>query len=165
MVNFNPFTYPIRRATVDDLPAIRELFVSVVRNIGEKYYNQKQLIAWASRAGDDTRWTNAIHEQYFIVIKNKGRLVGFGSLKEKNYIDFLFVDNDFQNRGIASCLYQTLEQKARNADVSILRADVSKSAKPFFIKQGFVTKKENRILINGTVLINYCMEKRFQEDT
>ncbi|WP_084085316.1 GNAT family N-acetyltransferase [Chryseobacterium sp. YR221] len=79
--------------------------------------------------------------------------------KEDYNIDLLFVHKDYQHQGIAKALYTQIEQEALQQEASILNADVSKTAKPFFEKMGFKVNAEQTVHLKGVDLINYKMSK------
>ena len=82
------------KATIENLNEILNLFKNTIENSCFKEYNEAQIAVWVSSIEDKERWKSKIENQYFIVVKNQNKIVGFGSL-EKNYIDLLYVHKDF----------------------------------------------------------------------
>lgn len=154
----NP-TLKITQAKLDDLAELQNLFVNTIEHTCRKDYNEAQLKAWKSSVENKNRWTDAITTQYFLVAKIRNVIVGFGSLKNGEYIDFMYVHKDYLKTGIAAKLYQELEQKSIQLGKLKITSDVSKTAKPFFGHKGYLVVKENINIINGTKIINYRMEK------
>ena len=91
------------------------------------------------------------------------QIVGFGTLKNSNYIDFFYIHKDFQRRGIANKLLTELELEAKNQQTKIITSDISITAKPFFEKKGFVVKTEQKNIRLDVELINYKMEKQLKQ--
>jgi len=122
-------------------------------------YSSEQLEVWTSSIKDTPRWHDKIESQYFIVAELNEIIVGFASLDNNDYLDLLFVQKEYQRRGIASKLYSEIEKEAVQRKISILNASVSITAKYFFAGKGFKTVKENRNIRKGVEIINYHMEK------
>ena len=89
--------------------------------------------AWKSSSGDQQRWHRLIENQYFIIAILNGKIVGFASLDQGNYVDVMYVHRDFQRQGIAQQLYSTLENEAkRQKDSQLFMPEVRHCKKPFF---------------------------------
>lgn len=149
----------IRKATIDDLNEVLILFTGTVKNTCKEDYNPKKIAAWLKSAENKKRWEDAIVNQYFILAGQDEKLVGFGSLENPNYIDFMYVNHSFLRNGIASIIFQNLMDKALRNNCQFVISDVSITAKPFFESKGFKVVKENRNLAHGVELINYRMKK------
>lgn len=154
------FKISIKIAELEDLPKIQSLFVDTIENICKNEYSPEQIEAWTSSVNNIEVWEKRITEQYFITAIYKDQIVGFASLKNNDYLDLLYVHKDYQRKGIADQLYSDIENTAIKAGASSLTADVSKSAKPFFIKKGFSIQKKQKNIIQNTEIINYKMENR-----
>jgi putative acetyltransferase len=99
-------------------------------------------------------------EQHYIVAENDNtEIVGFASINDAGYMHTLFVHKDFQHQGIATLLYQTLEEYAKEKGVEKITSEVSITAKPFFEKQGFIVDEEQKRKANKSRLTNYKMSK------
>ena len=149
----------LRQATVADLPKIQTLFVETIRQVANKDYEPAQIEAWTVGVRNQQRWEDAIENQYFLVATEEDTIVGFGSLEGNNYVDFMYVHPNYHRKGVAQCIYQALEQKALLKRSLILTANVSITALPFFLAQGFEVVKENRNQIKGVEITNYRMKK------
>jgi putative acetyltransferase len=149
----------LRRAEIDDLEAIHDLFVETVNQVCAADYNPEQLRIWTSGVENRSQWINKLTDQYFIVATAGEQIVGFGSLANANYVDFMYVHKDYQRRGIADKLFTSLEDEARRHGAKILKSDVSKTAKGFFEKKGFKTIADQTKTVNSIAITNYRMEK------
>ncbi|MCB9276592.1 MAG: GNAT family N-acetyltransferase [Lewinellaceae bacterium] len=149
----------IQRATTDNLDEIRALFRETVLTATAQAYDEHQRLAWASGWAGQARWEQRLREQYFLVTKQKGQLVGFASIRPDGYLDVLYVHRDFQRQGIARKLYEELEAEARRSGVAWLETDASITARPFFEKMGFAVLAEQQKAISAVVLTNYRMRK------
>lgn len=152
--------FSIRKGNSSDLPEMQQLFAETITHICSKDYDNVQIEAWRLGAENEMRWQKVIENQYVLIAVSHGKIAGFISLDQGNYIDLLFVHKDFQNQGTAFQLYQWVEQEAVRQKQPFLTADVSKTAKPFFEKMGFHIIREQSVPVRGTKLTNYKMEKK-----
>ncbi|RLJ33722.1 putative acetyltransferase [Chryseobacterium sp. 7] len=149
----------IRKGISDDLPEMLQLFTATIDEVCKKDYDLQQLQAWKSGAENEGRWIKVIRDQYVLTAVIENKIVGFCTLDQGNYIDLLFVHKDYQHRGIATMLYQKIEQEALLHHEKELTADVSKTAKIFFEKKGFQVVQEQTVNVKGTSMVNYKMVK------
>ena len=148
-----------RLAKLSDLAELQEVYVNTIEHHCHRDYTPAQLAAWKTSVQNKTRWQNAIKTQYFMIAEAKNKIIAFGSLKEGNYIDFLYAHKDFIGKGCGSQVYFKLEQESQRQGNVFLYSDVSKTARPFFEKKGFIIEKENFNVINGIEIVNYKMRK------
>ena len=156
----NSSTVKIREGNSLDLAEMKQLFTDTITHICKKDYDDIQIEAWKLGAGNEIRWQKVIETQYVLIAEYNGKITGFISLDQGNYIDFLFVHKDYQNQGIAFQLYQLIEHEAIRQEKAFLTADVSRTAKPFFERVGFSIVWEQSIPVRGVELTNYKMEKK-----
>lgn len=149
----------IRKATLADLTAILTLFQDTIQHICRRDYTAVQIAVWKSSAKNQERWKKAIEEQFFIVAEEDKEIVGFASLEKSNYVDFLYVHKDHQRKGIASFLFDTLQEEAEQQKQTILWSHVSKTARPFFERKGFEIIRKNYKEVKGVEIMNYWMKK------
>ncbi|MDN3674909.1 GNAT family N-acetyltransferase [Flavobacterium branchiarum] len=154
-----------RTATLSDLKEMQELFIDTIKNVCQKDYNPKQIEVWTSGASNTERWINVINTQFVLLAIIENKIVGYGTLKDGNYIDFFYVHKDFQRQGIADKILSKLEIEAKKSNSKIITSDISITAKPFFEKKGFIVIKEQRIEKLGVELINYKMQKAVLAET
>lgn len=148
----------IRLATKNDIPKLISLAQQTINSTCAKDYSTKQTKAWASRLNRPNRFEIAIEKQHFVVALINNEIVGFGSIKNGNYLDFLYVSTNHLRKGIAQDLYTNLLLKSRDLGQKTIKSDVSLTAAPFFIKQGFVILKKQENQIGDEILLNYKME-------
>jgi len=148
-----------RKAYTSDLQEMQQLFVATITNVCDKDYNAEQIRAWISGVNDTQRWLDRFEEQLILLAVVDDQITGFGTIKDGNYIDMLFVHKDFQGKGVAGKIYQGLEGKAKELKSDHITSDVSITAKPFFEKMGFIVVKEHQVERLGIELVNYRMRK------
>ena len=156
----SPSTINIRRAALKDLPEIQALYVATIKNTCTQDYNQQQIAVWTSSVENRERWETAITTQYFLVAEIGRKIVGFASLREGDYLDFLYVHHLYLRQGIAGRLFGELEKEWHRSGSKNLTSDVSKTARPFFESKSFRVVKENRRMMKGVGITNYNMVKR-----
>ncbi|WP_185225756.1 GNAT family N-acetyltransferase [Chryseobacterium indologenes] len=149
----------IRRGNENDLAEMKQLFAETITSICKDDYTEEQLEAWRSGAENNERWLKVIHEQFVLVAISEHTIVGFATLDQGNYLDLFFVHKNYQHQGIASQLYEQIENAARKQTERYIRSDVSKTAKSFFEKLGFYVLKEQIAPIKGIALTNFKMQK------
>ncbi|MBO9691892.1 GNAT family N-acetyltransferase [Chryseobacterium sp.] len=149
----------IRKGNETDLPEMLSLFKTSIDEVCKKDYDQHQLEAWKSGADNKERWIKVIRDQYVLVAVSGNQIAGFCTLDQGNYIDLLFVHKDYQQKGIASILYNEVEKEVRLHHQMLITADVSKTARPFFERIGFHVIQEQEVNIKGIALTNYKMAK------
>ena len=114
---------------------------------------------WSSGIKNKERWQNILTNQLVLVSQNDGKITGFCTL-DGNHIDLFYVHKDHQREVIAKKLYAEIESIAKKQGQTELTSDVSKTAKPFFEKVGFVVVKEQQVMIDDIELTNFKMTKK-----
>lgn len=152
--------FTLRIGTVNDLASLQELFAATVKTICIQDYTVEQVEVWSSSIENRQRWSKMIKEQYVIVALKNNTIVGFCTLDKGTYIDLLFVHKDYQGQKIAYHLYKNIENESKRRKTKQLWADVSKTAKPFFEKMGFLVIKEQIVVLQNVEFINYKMSKK-----
>jgi len=154
----------IRQVTLDDLAAIQELFVDTVEAVCRYDYSAEQIAVWTSSIENIQRWTDKLLKQYFLIAEIDKKIVGFASLENNEYLDFMYVHKDYQRQGIADKLYSEIQAKAIKHGTPLLTSDVSITARPFFEKKGFIIITEQKNDIKGIEVINYRMTKELRNE-
>lgn len=154
----------LRPATESDLGTLTALFADTITRVNAADYDEAQLAAWRAGAHDREGWLRRLREQDFWVAESDhspggGQLVGFGSLTTTGYLDLLYVHADFQRRGVATRLLEKLEAVARARQLAEITSDVSRTARPFFKRQGFVVVRPQQVTVRGIELTNFHLKK------
>ena len=148
-----------RRVKNDDLDELLRLFYETVTLVCSVDYNEDQIRVWTSSVNKTQKWLDRINNQYFIIAEMDGKIVGFGSLENSNYIDLLYVHKDYLRKGVASFLLSELEKESDLQQKQSIISDVSITARPFFEKHGYKVLKEQKHMIEGVEVVNYKMIK------
>lgn len=151
----------LRKYKPSDCKQIAEIFFNTVHAINAKDYTKAQLNAWATGQVDLESWNQSFLEHFSIVAEDQGVLVGFGDMDKTGYLDRLYVHKDYQNMGIATAICNALEPFAPGKIVT----HASITAKPFFLKRGYVVINAQQVERRGVILKNFVMEKQCHVDT
>ena len=149
----------IREADIADIPSLSKLFIETVSTINLQDYSVEQVQQWANCGINHDRWLERLEKfDYYVCVIDKS-IVGFASINEVGFINAMFVSKDHQGRGIAQFLFDHLLKIAQSNNVITMDAEVSITALPFFIKNGFSIVKEQIIILNDARLKNCVMTK------
>lgn len=162
LINFIFLGMTFKNATISDLKEMQELYIETIKHVCKNDYNSTQIDVWISGVKNTERWVVVINTQFVLLAIIEDQIVGFGTLKDGNYIDFFYIHKDFQRQGIADRLLTELQLEAKKQHSEVITSDVSITARPFFEKKGFIVKAEQRNIRFGIELINYKMEKKLE---
>ncbi len=161
-MNINKKSFVIRKGKLNDLPEMKNLFVNTITEICKSEYDKQQISIWTSSSENDKRWNEMITDQVVLIAEYENKIVGFISLENGNYIDFLYVHKDYQRKGIAKKLYSAIEKEALRQKQTKLSSDVSKTARPFFEKVGYEIVDKQIVIKKNVELTNYKMKKNVE---
>ena len=150
-----------RRAVPADAAAVRGVIERAIRVSAASVYPAGAVEAWASgRTVHDVR--RMIEDTEGLVATADRAIVGRANL-DGNEVDQLYVDPDSGGRGVARCLYPTVEQLARGNGVVDLRAVASLRAEPVFRRFGFRELARHYRIFNGQTFTLIHMTKNLDE--
>lgn len=147
----------IREYKPTDYKEIANLFHETVHSVCANHYSKDELEAWAPNPVDYEKWQKKLEKKVPFVVTIDNKIVGFAELEKDGHIDCFYVHKDHQKQGIGTFILNHLIETSKNKK---LYAEVSITAKPFFLKHGFKVTKENKVRINDQELTNYIMEKQ-----
>ncbi len=151
-------TLRLRRFRPDDTPTLIALFRDTVRRVNCRDYTPEQVRAWAPDDVDPSRWA-VLSDRHTVVAEVDGLIVGFTDLEPDGHIDRFFVHADFQGQGVGRAMLSELVAEAGRLGIARLFAEVSITARPFFVRHGFKVVAEQEVTVRGMVLTNYRMER------
>ena len=152
-------TIVIRKYREEDLQEVIELFRGTVHAVNAKDYTQEQLDAWAPANIDAARWGAKLLRHYTVIAKIDNVMCGFADIDDTGYFDHLFVHKHYQGRGIAKQLLNAIEVFATHLHCGTITVNVSITARPFFLKQGYEIVTQQEVEHNGQRFTNYAMKK------
>lgn len=150
----------LQQPTLQQAPQIQELCVQTILHSCQGDYNPQQLQVWSQAVDQLSKWQQLLQEQYFLVAQKGAKVVGFASLKDNGYINYLYVHHQHLRQGIAQQLFQALLEQAQTAGATQLSTHASKTARPFFEQKGFEVVTVCHPVLQGIELENYEMKKK-----
>jgi len=143
-----------------DLDALIALFRGSVRIVTRRDYTLEQVFAWAPDATDRERWAVRLAASSTWVAAFRERPAGFISLEPDRHLDMLYVDPDFQSRGVAGRHLHRLEASAEARGLARVFTEASITARPFFEHRGFRMVEAQTVTRRRQQLTNYRMERQ-----
>jgi putative acetyltransferase len=150
----------LRPFLLTDTPMLAAIFVAAIQELTGDDYSETQQEAWAEAADDEESFGKKLAGELTLIATLQNAPVGFGSLKDANYIDMLYVHPSVAGRGVGAMLCDALEKLACARGTTSLSVDASDNALNFFKKRGYVAKQRNSVTVNGEWLANTTMEKK-----
>lgn len=148
----------IVRVSLDDkqeLELMRLAYASV-HAIPNDIYTEAQKEAWIP---SELKLESFAFEQTYVYLLD-GEIVGFIDVKENGYVNYLFVHPNHQRQGIATALYQYVEERVLSLRVFTFYTHASIVAKSFFEKEGYEVTEEEIVERGGEKLKRFVMTKR-----
>ncbi|WP_278970508.1 GNAT family N-acetyltransferase [Phocaeicola barnesiae] len=158
-------TLLFRPATPTDIPELKELFRNTVLAVNIRDYTAEEVADWAFCGNRPGRWEELFATLHFIVAVNtEDVIVGFTSIRSDGYLHSMFIHKDHQGKGIATALLQRIESYAKEQGICEITFEVSKTARPFFERQGYTVEYEQQALCYRLRLTNYWMKKTLKAE-
>ncbi|KAL1110022.1 hypothetical protein AAG570_014180 [Ranatra chinensis] len=108
-----------------------QLFYDSVHAVCANDYTQEQLDVWATGDVDLEKWNKSFSENTTLIAQEGGVILGFADMDSSGYLDRLYVHKDFQGKGIAKKLVNSLETMAKNKGITKFVASTLDSAEGF----------------------------------
>ncbi|MFQ6084105.1 MAG: GNAT family N-acetyltransferase [Candidatus Aminicenantia bacterium] len=101
-------------------------------------------------------------QQFHIVVyEENGRIISMGGL-DKNEIRGMFVDPEYQGRGIGRAIIQYLEALIPRDKYSYIFLNSTRIAEQFYVRMGYAAKGKRVFELNGQPLETIYMEKAIE---
>ena len=154
----------VRRYQDGDAKFLSRIYYNTIHTVDARDYTKEQIDAWApwSSVQDYSGWQEKLEKIKPFVALINDKIVGFAEFEPNGHIDCFYVHHEFQGSGVGSALIHEIEKEAVDKSISRVYAEVSITAKPFFEAKGFHVVKQQAATIRGVELINFVMEKRYQ---
>lgn len=149
--------FQIRPLDSKDMAELLGVFREAIQVSAAAEYDQQQRDAW-SRAQSHESLISALSEGEAVVAEWDDALVGFAH-RVNGYINMVFVHPDASRVGIATLLYQHLEDGARVEGITELNAHASLTAHDFFHFMGFTSEGQEEAERDGVRLPRHHMRK------
>ncbi len=149
----------VREWKKQDVAQISELYFNTVRKVNSKDYSDKHLEVWASEIMQDDFWLKRFDNYFVNVVEKDEQILGFAEYQYPGHIDCFYVHHEWQRKGVGNMLLTKIEKNAKKEKTKRLFADVSVTAKPFFLANGFNVVKQQNKHYKNLMFEQYFMEK------
>jgi putative acetyltransferase len=109
---------------------------------------------WGARLARKNPFVAVVDEQ----------IVGMAEIEADGFIDYFYAHPRWQGIGIGKALLATLECEAAKAGARAVFADVSITAKSFFLSRGFTVSETKSKVILGHPAPNFRMQKSLSSE-
>ena len=76
----------LREYRPEDCREMGELFLDTVRTVNRRDYTEEETKAWAPGLPDLERWNRSFLDHYTLVVREDGRIAGFGDIDRTGYL-------------------------------------------------------------------------------
>jgi putative acetyltransferase len=154
----------VRKAVADDAEALSGLARRSIQIIGATVMDGPQVDFWAS-SFTKAKLSSVIANSTVFVVETEGRVGGFANLivttAGRAELDLLYVDPDYEGRGVARLAIEAVEAQARSRGIDELWADASLLAAPVFEHLGYVVQERYQKYRGGVTFLNTWLSKSF----
>ena len=154
----------IRRYKRGEEAAIWTVYFAATHESNARDYHAELIERWASHDQDMGQWNARLEQKNPFVAVADGEIVGMAEIDRDGFIDYFYVHPRWQGRGIGTALLGTLEAEAGAMEIRQIFADVSVTAKAFFLSRGFCVTEAKSNVILGHLAPNFRMQKRLSSE-
>lgn len=157
----------IERYSEEHTMQLIRIYHDTIHNVNKVDYTPEELEAWApsdevtkeSYQKDVNRWKKINP----FVVTDDDLVLGFAELEEKGHINCFFVHHLHQGKGVGSMLIDACIDEGKILGYDKIFAEVSITAKPFFLSKGFIYIRPEISKINGVDIKYFVMEMQLDE--
>lgn len=139
--------------------AIWSVYFDATRESIARDYHPDLIERWAPLNKDMKAWTERLAQKNPFIAKLDGQIVGMAEIERDGFIDYFYVHPRWQGRGIGKALLATCEMEAMKVGLKTIFADVSVTARSFFLSQGFIIIEAKSNVVLGHPAPNFRMQK------
>ena len=150
----------IRRYNRGEESALWNVYFAATHESIARDYHADLIDRWAPLNQDMSQWAARLGRKNPFVAVVDEEIVGMAEVEPDGFIDFFYVHPGWQNRGIGKALLATLESEVAKSGVNLMSADVSITARAFFLSRGFRIIETKTNVILGHPAPNFRMQKR-----
>jgi N-acetylglutamate synthase-like GNAT family acetyltransferase len=148
----------IRRFRRSDLPAVRRLIYNTIEICYSADY-PKEAIKFFKDYHSDKNILKGAAKGYTIVLEINNRIIGTGTIID-SHIMRVFVNPNFQKRGLGKLIMLKLEGKAALAGVKTVQLDASLPSKKFYDSLGYTTFEKTFVKVENDKNLHYYKMKK-----
>jgi GNAT superfamily N-acetyltransferase len=154
----------IRRYKRGEERAVWSVYFAATRESIARDYHAELIDRWAPQDYDANEWVNRLAQKNPFVAAVDEKIVGMVEIEGDGFIDYFYVHPLYQGKGIGKALLATVESEAVKLGVSAIFADVSITAKGFFLSRGFSITEAKSNVILGHPAPNFRMQKKLSSE-
>ena len=154
----------IRRYRPGEEGAVWSVCFAATRESIARDYHPDLIERWDPQDKDMRKWVERLAQKNPFVAVVDDQIVGMAEIQKDGFIDYFYVHPRWQGKGIGKALLAAVEREAAKTDARAISADVSVTAKSFFLSKGFsvIDAKSNMIL--GHAAPNFRMQKNLRSE-
>jgi putative acetyltransferase len=149
----------IRRYNRGEESAVWSVYFAATHESNARDYHPDLIERWAPHDQDMAQWADRLAQKNPFVAVAGEEIVGMAEIEPDGFIDYFYVHPRWQGRGVGKALLATLEAEATKLGAKIIWAEVSITAKEFFVSRGFRITEANSHVIVGHPAPNLRMQK------
>jgi putative acetyltransferase len=154
----------IRRYRPGEESAVWSVYFAATHESMARDYHPDLIERWAPRDKDMKGWVDRLAQKSPFVAIVDGRIVGMAEIEGDGFIDYFYVHPKWQGKGIGKALLATVEREVAKTGARVIFADVSVTAKSFFLSQGFsITEAKSKVIL-GHPAPNFRMQKSLRNE-
>lgn len=135
------------------------MYYNTTRLINGQDYTQEQVRRWAPDQ-IESGWSERLSRKNPFIAEHDGQIIGFAELEADGHIDRFYCHHQWQRKGVGKQLYKAMEDEASRVKIHLLFAEVSVTAREFFLSRGFEIVREENNLVCGAYAKRFHMKKR-----
>ena len=140
------------------------VYFAATRESIARDYHPDLIERWAPQDQDMSEWADRLARKKPFVAALDEQIVGMAEIEEDGFIDYFYVHPQWQGRGIGKALLAAVESEAARFGVGLIYADVSITAKSFFLLRGFLVTEVKSNVILGHPAPNFRMQKMLKSE-
>lgn len=152
--------FSIRPYRIGDGAASATVFFRAVREGALADYSPDQVAAWSPEQRD-AHWFDhrAADGRLVLVAEHDGVVIAYMDVEADGHIDHAYCLPEYIGTGVASRLYDAIEDHARASAMPSLYVEASDAARRLFARKGFADVRRNELVRDGVALHNVTMQK------
>ena len=151
--------FSIRAFTPADAPAMCSLHTRAIMQISEKFYSQALRESWAHGLTPQGYVDASNRDETYEVAVAYGKVIAFCGRTEET-VKGLYVDPDWQGRGIGQELLARAQTILRSEGRTMIVMESSLSAEAFYLSCGFRKVSEEVRTSRGGLIMGACMMRK-----
>lgn len=154
----------IRRYRPGEENAVWKVYFAATHESNARDYHADLIERWAPHDKNMCEWRERLAQKNPFVAVLDGEIVGMAEIETDGFIHYFYVHPKCQGRGIGKAMLAALETEAAKLAVKLIFADVSVTAKPFFLSRGFCVTETKSNVILGHPAPNFRMQKTLSSE-